>query len=67
MAGDIKSSLYQFTISESNAFCVISKFVPQKENNITSMVEFQLFGMLLANHIVFVYAIEKYYPKCIIF
>ena len=44
-------SIFQFNVSKSTELLVISLFVPQNENNVTSLVEFSLFAGILPNHI----------------
>lgn len=49
----------EFTVLETKGLWVIYLFVHQNENNVTSLVEFHLFGTLLAKHSVLVYAFEN--------
>ena len=49
----------QLAVSESKESWVISFFVPQNENNVTSLVKFPLFMTFLTNYDVLVYNFEN--------
>lgn len=50
--------LVQLTVYESEVLCVIQLFIPKNKNNVTSLIEFQLFQVFITNHDALMYTFE---------
>lgn len=55
----ISSLFFQYAVSESKGLLVISLFVHQNSDNVTSFVEFPIFRTFLTNQSILVYAFEN--------